>query len=581
MYTRKNPSHTVQKILQCARGDIPADLVLKNGKIINVFTGELVNGDIAICNGHIAGIGKYESTKQIQLDGQYICPGLIDGHIHIESSLLEPAQFAKAVLPHGTTTVICDPHEIANVAGIDGIKYILDSANNLALEIYAMVPACVPATDMETAGAEISTVDMIDLLSHPKVLGLAEVMNFPGTVSGDPGILEKIKIFKKYNLPIDGHAPGLTGKNLQAYCAAGITSDHECTTLQEAQEKLRSGMYIYIREGSTAKNLADLHPLINSKTAHLCLLVSDDLHPDDIIRAGHMDATLKKAVSLGIDPVTAIQLVTINPARRFGLHDLGAIAPGFRANLVTFQDLENFQVKHVFTNGMQSVVDGKMLSKANIEIQDNVPTKINHSVHTKWKNIDFTVAVKGNKINVIELVPNQLITRKQILKPTISNNTAVADPSRDLLKIAVIERHKKSGQMSVGFIKGFGLKGGAIASSIAHDSHNIIVIGTNDEEMLIATKEITQINGGLAVIENHRVWGSLSLPIAGLMSNKNVTDVAKQLNSLQGKIKSLGCALDSPIMALSFLALPVIPDLKITDKGLVDVNSFQFTSLWV
>ncbi len=582
MRTRNYSPEIARKLIRCAKGELPCDLVLKNGKIINVFTGEILDGDLGICAGYIAGIGTYRGIREKDLKGRYLSPGLIDGHIHIESSMLEPLQFARSVVPHGTTAVICDPHEIANVSGLEGVRYLLESAGNLSLDIFAMAPSCVPATEMETAGAKLDATEVAKLLDHPKILGLAEMMNFPGTIFADPDILEKIKLTQQRGLLVDGHAPGLRGKDLQAYCAAGISSDHECTTLEEAQEKIRSGMYIYIREGSTAKNLAELIPLVNPATAPFCLLVSDDLHPDDLLQTGHLDNILKKAVRLGLDPVTAIQLVTINPARRFGLDDIGAIAPGYRANLVTFDDLTDFRVKDVLVDGMLCAEAGKLNGETVEERQDQaVPLAVKNSIRVKWSDVDFSLPVRGSKVRVIELVENQLITKSQSLKPTIKNNFAVADPSRDLLKIAVIERHKASGRMQVGFVRGFGLQRGAFASTIAHDSHNIIVVGVSDEEMLLAAQSVAEINGGLAIVTGKDLVASLSLPIGGLMSTASVQEVAEQLNTLRKKVKSLGCHLDNPFMALSFLALPVIPELKLTDRGLVDVKGFHFTPLWM
>lgn len=582
MQTRTYSSKTAQKLLQCARGETPSDLVLKNATIINTFTGELLHGDLAICDGYIAGIGSYKGIKEKDIKGLFLSPGLIDGHIHIESTMLEPIQFSSAVVPQGTTSVICDPHEIANVCGIKGINYLLDSTENLPLDIFTMAPSCVPATEMETSGAVITARDIANLLEHPRTLGLAEMMNFPGTIAGSPYILEKIISTRKKGCLIDGHAPGLSGKGLQAYCAIGISSDHECTTYEEGLEKLRCGMYLYIREGSTAKNLEALISLINPATASRCLFVSDDLHPGDLLQHGHLNALLKKAVRLGLDPVTAIQLVTINPANRFGLEDLGAIAPGYRANFVIFENLIDFQVKFVFIDGILTAENGQLKKKAaKNDRQATIPSEITNSIHVKWSDVNFSVPVQGNKVKVIQLVPDQLITKKNLLKPTIKNNFAVADPSRDLLKIAVIERHNASGQMQVGFVQGFGLKRGAIASTLAHDSHNIIIVGANDDDMLLAAQKVAEIKGGLILIDQKNIVASLSLPIAGLMAQGSVQEVAEKMSLLQEKVALSGCSLNNPFMALSFLALPVIPELKITDKGLIDVNGFCFTSLWM
>ena len=566
------------RLIDCAAGRIPADLVLKNGKIIHVFTGEIDHGDVALIDGYIAGIGTYEGEKTLDLKGKYLSPGFIEGHIHIESSMLTPAQFAAAVMPHGTTTVICDPHEIANVCGKTGINYML--SNNSPLSIYAMAPSCVPATDMETSGATLTAGDIGEVLDHPRVIGLAEMMNFPGTVAAVPDVIEKILLTRERGMPIDGHAPGLSGKNLQAYIATGISSDHECTTLGEAEEKLRAGMAIFIREGSTARNLKALLPIINSSAACHCLLVTDDRHADSLLEQGHLDYILRRAVQLGADAMTALQMVTINPARHFGLQHRGAIAPGYRADLVVLEDLKQFQVTRVYSRGQCVAKDKQRVFSIAAESLDSLDPVIKSSVKIDPERIDLSIPAGSGLLKVITCTDGQIVTGQKITEATIRAGRIVSDIERDILKIAVIERHHGSNAVGLGFVQGLGLKNGAIGSTVAHDSHNLIVVGTSDMAMMHVITAITEMQGGLAVADNDRVCHTLSLPVAGLMSLSSVEKVSRDLHNLHTALVKIGSISDNPFMLLSFLALPVIPELKLTDKGLVDVNKFRIVPLF-
>ncbi|MBW2100411.1 MAG: adenine deaminase, partial [Deltaproteobacteria bacterium] len=476
----------LDEIIQSARGEKEVDLLLTHAGIINVFSKEIVSGDIAIAGGYIVGFGPYPAKKRVDLKGRFVAPGFIDAHVHIESAMACITEFARAVIPHGTTTVVADPHEIANVLGIDGINYMIRSGEQQLMNICFTLPSCVPATHMETSGARIEADDLVPLLKTDKILALAEMMNYPGVINGDFDVLNKIKNAKKYKKPIDGHAPGLTGKELYAYIAAGISSDHECTTLQEAQEKLMAGMHIMIREGTAAKNLHALLPLINEQTSRRMMWCTDDRHPHDIIGEGHIDHIVREAVRLGLDPLTAIQMATLNPAEYFGIKDAGAVAPGRRADLVVFSDLADPCVDQVFCRGILVAEGGEMLP----EIQRPAPIPLSPAMNVNIEKIDFSIPAQPKRIRVIQVVPDQLITRQFTTEALVADNLAVSDISRDILKIAVVDRHTGSGNMGKGFVKGFGFKQGAIASSVAHDSHNIIVIGTNDEDMKTAAEAV-------------------------------------------------------------------------------------------
>lgn len=567
-----------KRLLDCAAGRIPADTVFTNCQVIHVFTGEIRRENVAIIDEYIAGIGDYEGREIIDLGGRYLCPGFIDGHIHIESSMLTPVQFAAAVLPHGTTGVVCDPHEIANVCGMRGVKYML--SHHTPLEIYAMAPSCVPATHMETSGAVFDAANIGELLDHPRVLGLAEMMNFPGTIAGLQDVNEKILKAINKGVLIDGHAPGLSGLPLQAYLAAGISSDHECTSLEEAMEKIRHGMAVFIRQGSTARNLEALMPLLSSSAARHCLLVTDDRHADDLIRQGHMDYILRQAVKLGANPITALQMVTLNPAKHFGLERVGAIAPGYKANMVALEDLNNFIVNQVFCSGQAVALQGELLHPLPRENFETLHPAIKASVEVDAERVDFSIpATEQKTIKIIKCTDGQIVTEQLNLSPKVSNNEFVADVDRDIVKIAVIERHHGTQATGLGFVKGIGLKNGAMASTVAHDSHNLIVVGTSDAAMQQAVMAIVDMQGGLAVADDAQILAKLALPVAGLMSGENAEKVCLALENLMEAIKKVGTSQNNPFMMLSFLALPVIPELKITDKGLVDVSKFQLVDL--
>jgi len=558
-------------LISVAKGELPADLLLANAKVVDVFTGEIEPGNVAICGDRIAGIGDYHQAKQvIDLNGKYLAPGLINGHTHLESSMLDIAQYARAVVPHGTLAVVTDLHEIANVSGLDGIRYVLNYARRLPLELFLMAPSCVPATHLETSGAGISSEDVRQLLRWRGVIGLGEVMNFPGVISGDIGVLSKIDLTK--GKVVDGHAPGVTGKNLSAYIAAGIYSDHESISLGEAREKLRQGMYVMIREGSSEKNLEALLPLITDKTYKRCLFVVDDRSAFDLLKDGDIDAVVRKAIRLGLDPVRAIQMATINTAEYFKLDRLGAIAPGYLANLIVLGELSGLQAEMVFHQGRLVAREGEPL----FPIYQSGGKGLTSTVNIKPFGVEaLKLLASGETELVIEIVPGQIITKRRMEKVRVTDGVIMPDISRDILKLVVVERHRANGNIGLGLVMGFGLKQGAIASSIAHDSHNVVAVGASDEDIFTAVKEIEQLQGGLVVAAGGKVLASLALPIAGLLSDEPLEVVVAKLEKLQQLTKDLGTPLPSPWATLSFLALPVIPELRLTDLGLVDVNAFK------
>lgn len=577
--SKKRLFEIIKRRIDVSSGRIKGTLLLKNGRVVNVFSGEVLNTNILIDNELIAGISNdYTNAEQIiDVSGLYVLPGFIDAHIHIESSLLSLSQFASLLLRWGTTTIIADPHEITNVLGTYGIDYILKASKNFPLDIFLMMPSCVPSTQMETAGGFISAQEIKAYLTHEKVLGLAEMMNFPGVIYAFPDVIEKIAVTKQFDKIVDGHCPKLTGRLLQAYLSAGITSDHECIELKEAQEKLRSGMYIMIREGSAAKNLSTLFPLINMRNSRRLILVSDDKHPDELLSEGHLNATLRKAVNLGLDPITAIQMVSLNPAEYFRLDNRGAITVGRLADLTIVDDLNSFNVKMVIKNG-KIVVQNNQLKVKILDYKDRVV--LNTMKVKPFTKAGLKVKAQDGKIKVIRIIPNQIITEKWVTFPRVSKKEGVSDTERDILKLVVCERHKKTGNIGVGFVSGFGLKKGALASSVAHDSHNIIAVGTNDDDIYYAIKSLIKLGGGFIAVDKEKIKASLALPIAGLMSDEPAEIVSNKLKQLIRIVKSWGCKIENPFITLSFLALPVIPELKLTDKGLVDVNKFKIVSLW-
>ena len=562
------------RLIAVAKGDQPADLILASARVVNTFTGEVISGNVAICGDRIAGIGDYHEAKQVlDVSGKYLAPGFINGHVHLESSMLDIGQYAQAVVPRGTSAIVTDLHEIANVCGLEGMRYVLDRVRQLPLDLFLMAPSCVPATHLETSGASISPEDGRQILRWRETSGLGEVMNFPGVIHGDATVLRKIALSK--GKIIDGHAPGVRGKDLSAYVAAGIGSDHESVALEEAREKLEKGMFIMIREGSSEKNLEALLPLVTDKTYKRCLLVVDDRSAYDLLHDGDIDAVVRKAIRLGLEPVRAIQLATINTAEYFRLDGLGAIAPGYFANILALDDLANLSVNMVFHRGRLVAREGQPLFP--------LPRADNHAVtgtvHVKSVNREsLKLTAPPAEFPVIELVPGQIVTRKRYLKVKTVNGQFIPDMERDILKLVVVERHRATGNIGLGMVTGFGLKKGALASSVAHDSHNIVAVGTNDDDILAAIQEIQRLQGGIVAVAEGKVLASLGLPIAGLLSDEPLETVVARLGKLEQTARELGSRLPSPFAALSFLALPVIPELKLTDLGLVDVTEFRLIS---
>jgi len=563
----------LEKYLAIARGNEAADFCLKQARVVNVFSGEIEERDIYVARGKIIGFSPREAREEIDLAGAYVLPGFIDAHLHIESSYLTPVELAKILLPCGTTCAICDPHEIANVAGLEGVKYFLREAQKVPFSFYFTAPSCVPASPLETAGAVLGPDEVAWLLKQPQVIGLAEVMNFPGTIAGEPNLLAKIRITKALGKHIDGHAPGLSGLGLEAYRLAGPANDHETISLEEAKEKLALGFTVFIRRGTVANNLGDLLPLVSENNWPFFTLVSDDVNAKEILEKGHLNRVLGEVVDLGLSPITAVRLVTISPARHYHLLDRGGIFPGARADLVVVKDLERFEVQAVWSAGRLVAKEGRLCEKI------PRPEEAFARPFSLPRDLDLRVPVQGERLRVIGLIPGQIVTEHLILEPTVKDGLVVADPARDLAKIVCIERHHDTGRYTVGFVQGFGLKSGALASTVAHDSHHLLVVGMNDEDILLAAKELARLGGGQVVVDKGQIMATLPLPVAGLMSTLSANEVAERLEALHQAAKALGCLLPEPFMSLSFLALPVIPYLKITDQGLVDVERFEFVSL--
>jgi adenine deaminase len=565
---------TEQK-LAVARGEKPAELLFKNARVVNVLSGEIHDAHVAVEDGRIVGFGDYQATKVIDLKGAHLAPSLIDGHFHIESSMLTAPEFARAVVPHGTGAVVIDPHEYANVLGLDGIRYALESTKNLAVDFFIMLPSCVPATRFESAGAQLAAGDLELMMHDERIAGVAELMNFPGVFLGHKSELAKIKAGK--GKAIDGHAPGLRGKNLNAYALAGVASDHESVEIGEAREKLRLGMHVLLREGSTERNLEHLLPLINAHNSQNCSFATDDKLAGDLVNEGHIDHCVRRSIQFGLPPIVALQMASINTARHYRLRNFGAIAPRFWADFIVIDDLKKFQVRQVYKKGRLVAEGGSFLGRS--------PAKValpRSTMNLRYTPKDFMVKAAGTKkIRVIDIVPNQIVTKEYIVPPKIVEGWVVADVSRDLLKLVVIERHRATGNVGVGFVRGFKLKSGAIGSTVAHDAHNIIVAGTNDTDILFAIRELERLQGGQIAVVNGKTRAELPLPIAGLVSDQPLAKAMTLIDSLNAAARALGCDLDAPFMTLSFLALSPIPSLKLTDQGLIDAIRMRKTTLFV
>lgn len=555
-----------QRIIAVAAGREKADLVLKNAKYLNVFSNEFLCGDIAVANGLIAGVGKYDGKTEIDVSGKLVLPGFIDAHIHLESSMVTPAEFAKAVVAHGTTTVITDPHEITNVMGIDGVEYMIQASQNLPIDVHFMMPSCVPATEIDESGAELDCKDIDLYLDNKKVLGLAEMMNYVGVINGDKNVLSKIVTSQAHHKKIDGHAPELSGNDLNAYIAAGVYSDHECSTFENALEKLRKGQFIMIREGTAAHNLKALMPLLTQQYYSRCMFATDDKHPNDLLYGGHIDYIVKQALKNGADPIVALKTATHHAARYFLLNNKGAIASGYLADIVVVDNLEDFNVETVFKCG-KLVFDGEVKDFSAPTVDEKLAEKCFDTFHLD--SVTPSSFKVDGKLGLIGLVGGELLTRNLGTADKI-------DVENDILKIACIERHKGTNHIGVGYVKGYSLKSGAVATSVAHDSHNIITVGCNDDDIAVAVNAIKDSKGGIAVVENGKIKALLELPIAGLMSDEPLTTVNEKLENAKSSAYELGAdkSID-PFMTLSFLSLPVIPSLRITTKGVFDAENWK------
>lgn len=555
-----------QRLIAVAAGREKADLVLKNAKYLNVFSNEFLCGDIAVSNGLIAGVGKYDGKTEIDVSGKLVLPGFIDAHIHLESSMVTPAEFAKAVVAHGTTTVITDPHEITNVMGIDGVEYMIQASQNLPIDVHFMMPSCVPATEIDESGAELDCKDIDLYLDNKKVLGLAEMMNYVGVINGDKNVLSKIVTSQAHHKKIDGHAPELSGNDLNAYIAAGVYSDHECSTFENALEKLRKGQFIMIREGTAAHNLKALMPLLTQQYYSRCMFATDDKHPSDLLYGGHIDYIVKQALKNGADPIVALKTATHHAARYFLLNNKGAIASGYLADIVVVNNLEDFNVETVFKRG-KLVFDGEVKDFSAPTVDEELAEKCFDTFHLD--SVTPSSFKVDGKLGLIGLVGGELLTRNLGTADKI-------DVENDILKIACIERHKGTNHIGVGYVKGYSLKSGAVATSVAHDSHNIITVGCNDDDIAVAVNAIKDSKGGIAVVENGKIKALLELPIAGLMSDEPLTTVNEKLENAKSSAYELGAdkSID-PFMTLSFLSLPVIPSLRITTKGVFDAENWK------
>ena len=565
--------------IEVARGLQPADIVIKNCRIVNVYTGEIIEGDIALWNGKIAGIGEYEGKEVVDAKGSYALPGFIDSHIHIESAFVTPEEISRLLVPHGATTIIADPHEIVNVSGIDGMNYMLDAAEHAALDIKYMLPSCVPATPFEHAGAVVDADAMKDTMKDARVLGLGEYMNYPGILNTLDSDMDKLMVAYENGKLIDGHSPGLSGKDLNAYAGSGVRNDHECSTVEEMKDRLERGMYVLMRQGSACHNLRTLLAGVTPFNSRRCLLCSDDRQPKTIFEEGHLDAHLRICVEEGIDPMTAVQMATLNAAECFRLYDRGAIAPGLRADLVLVKDLKEFKVEKVWIEGTLVAEDGRYLP----EVTRCDITPVKGSVHVKDFSVEkLKMNLKSDHVHVIDILPGGVVTGKGTADITrTSDGDFQYDPSADIVKVAVVERHKNTGNVAVGLLRGYGMKRGAVALSIAHDSHNMIAVGVSNEEIAFAVEQLIAQTGGVVITSEGQVLESMPLPVGGIMSDQTGEWVDKKLTSLhETAYQKLSINRDvEPVMTLCFMALPVIPELKLTDMGLFDVTKFEFISV--
>jgi adenine deaminase len=569
----------IEHKLAVARGEKPAQKLFKNAQVVNVFSGEVHAANVAVDDGRVIGFGDYDANEIVDLGGAYLAPSLIEGHFHVESTMVTIPELARALAPHGTGAMVIDPHEYANVLGMDGIRYVLESSKNLPIDFFIMLPSCIPATHLETAGARFTADDLALMIADDRVAGIAELMNYPGVFLGMESELAKIEAGK--GKVIDGHAPGLRGKNLNAYALAGVRSDHESTELEEAREKLRLGMHLLVREGSTERNLEHIISVVTPQNAANCSFATDDKLPGDLVREGHIDHSIRKAIKLGVAPVTAIQMGTINTARYYRLRNHGAIAPRFWADFVVVDDLAKFEIRQTYKKGKLVAENGNYLEARHRKIEQPRST-MNLSYRAPQ---DFTVSVphggSAKKIRIIEIVPYQIVTKCVIAPSKIDNGQIVADVDRDILKLVVVERHRATGNVGVGFVRGFGLRRGALGSTVAHDAHNVVVVGTNDADITAAIEALVKMRGGQVAVADGKIMASLPLPIAGLVSDQPLESVIEKIAELNAAAAKLGTTLDAAFMTLSFLSLSPIPELKLTDQGLVDSANLKLTTLIV
>ena len=562
--------------LSVARGEKPAELLFKNARLVNVFSGEIHPADVAVDDGRVVGLGEYDAREVVELEGAYLAPGLIDGHFHVESTMVTVPEFARAVVPHGTSAMVIDPHEFTNVLGKEGIHYVVEASKGVPIDFFVMLPSCIPATHLETSGARLHAADLAEMINDERIAGVAELMNYPGVFLGFDSELDKIRAGK--GKPIDGHAPGLRGRSLNAYALAGVRSDHESTELDEAREKLRLGLHLLVREGSTERNLEHIIGLVTPQNAANCSFATDDKLPGDLLTEGHIDHSIRKAISLGIAPITAIQMGTINTARHSRLRNHGAIAPRYWADFIVLDDLEKFVVRRVYKKGKLVAEDGEYRGP-----EMPVVKQPRNTMNIRFRGVDDLVvkAEAAKKIKVIEIVPEQIVTNAITLPAKIENGAAVSDTARDVLKLVVVERHNATGNVGVGFVRGFHLQRGALGSTVAHDAHNVVVVGVSDSDIVAAVAALQKMGGGQVAIDGANEIAALPLPIAGLVSDRPLREVVDKIEALKAAAARLGCPLPAPFMSLSFLSLSPIPALKLTDQGLVDAVKMTLTSLFV